>query len=100
MAKTVAAGRHCIAGEAVEVALSKPLQFYANKLMFSNVPRGVSHDVLAKRLQKITGQEADEILYGDEATVIIVTFDEKPGRLVSQLVGALSPVNHRGLHQG
>ena len=91
VAKRVAARQHCIAGHEVTVALNKPLQIYTNRLLFRNVPRGVSSDLLVKRLKQITGQEADEILYGDEFTVIIATFDEKPGR--SDVLNKLSPCN-------
>ncbi|KAK7110532.1 hypothetical protein V1264_014385 [Littorina saxatilis] len=81
VAERVAGKTHRIAGRQVEVTLfqpPKPRPTYPEKLLFKNIADGTARDCLCMYLERITGLDPAEVLYGDEVGTVLVTFDHEP----------------------
>lgn len=57
----------------------KPRPTYPNKLLVQNVKDSTTRDCLSMFLENITGLEPEEIIYGDEPGVVLISFHEEPG---------------------
>lgn len=85
MAARVAEKSHTIQGQNVEVKLytpPKPRPTYPNKLLLQNVKENTTKDCLTMFLENIAGLEPKEILFGDEPGIVLITFEEEPGKTV------------------
>ncbi|XP_070211879.1 protein mono-ADP-ribosyltransferase PARP14-like isoform X1 [Littorina saxatilis] len=81
VAERVAGKTHRIAGRQVEVTLfqpPKPRPTYSEKLLFKNIADSTTRDCLCMYLERITGLDPAEVLYGDEVGTVLVTFAEEP----------------------
>lgn len=81
VAERVTQKQHTIMGHRAEVSLyipPKPKPTFPNKLLFQNVADSTTRDCLCMYLERITGMEPLEILYGDEVGTVLVTFAQEP----------------------
>ncbi|KAL8607983.1 hypothetical protein ACOMHN_005538 [Nucella lapillus] len=70
----------------------KPRPTYPNKLLFRNVADSTTRDCLCMYLERVTGLEPREVLYGDQVGTVLVTFDQEP-----DLAGVVRSCQGRGL---
>ncbi|KAL8567911.1 hypothetical protein ACOMHN_059033 [Nucella lapillus] len=81
VAEKVAGKTHTIVGDSAQVTLyvpPKPKPMYPDKLLFQNVADSTTRDCLSMYLERITGMEPLDILYGDEVGTVLVTFPREP----------------------
>ncbi|KAL8558417.1 hypothetical protein ACOMHN_064764 [Nucella lapillus] len=72
---------HVIMGYPAKVSLykpPKPIPTYPDKLLFQNVADGTTRDCLWMYLERITGMEPLDLLYGDDEGTVLVTFPQEP----------------------
>ncbi|KAK7479356.1 hypothetical protein BaRGS_00029434 [Batillaria attramentaria] len=81
VAERVAKKQHKIGRTPVQVNIyvpPKPKPTYSDKLLFKNVADSTTKDCLEMYLERITGLEPKDIVYGDEPGVVLVSFDTAP----------------------
>ena len=86
MARRVCSRRLKIGQQFVETELyipPKPRPTYPNKLLFQNVGENTSRDSLLLYVERASGMEPTEVLYGDEPGTVLITFPEAPGKKYS-----------------
>jgi hypothetical protein len=84
VAARVSARPHKINGISVSVELyvpPKPRPTYPNKLLFKNVADSTTKDCLTMYIERVTGLDPQDVLYGDQLGTVLITFDEEPGQL-------------------
>jgi len=58
----------------------KPRPLYDDKVLIKGINPDTRTDVLINFLEAVSGISSCEILYGEEEGVVLVTFEEPPGK--------------------
>ena len=80
MAAKVAQRQHSLLGNQVSVKMLKLKPMYRDKLLFLNVSENTSTYCLSLHLESVTGLKARDILYGEKAGTVLVTFSDAVGK--------------------
>ena len=76
VAAKVAQRRHSLLGNQVSVKMLQLKPMYRDKLLFQNVSENTSTYCLSLHLESVTGLKPQEILYGEKAGTVLVTFSD------------------------